>query len=183
MLSRKDDTVLPDSPETIERRSFLRWVTGLATSISTVLVAIPIVRAFVSPTLQARSADTWVKVADDTAVLEVGVPIRVDFVTSRDDAWIESRAMNSVWLYSEDGETFKAYNGHCTHLGCGFTFSPERQSFFCPCHRGEFDVKTGAVQSGPPPRGLDELEAQVRDAAVFVNYRDFRLGIAEKLEV
>jgi hypothetical protein len=29
---------------------------------------------------------------------------------------------------------------------------------------------------------LDELETEVRDAAVYVNYRDFRLGIAEKVE-
>jgi menaquinol-cytochrome c reductase iron-sulfur subunit len=114
--------------------------------------------------------------------LDTGVPIRVDFVVSKDDAWIEARAMNSVWLYSEDGEKFKAYNGHCTHLGCGFTFNPQSKTFICPCHRGEFDVKTGAVLAGPPPRPLDELETQVRDSAVFVNFRDFRLGVAEKVE-
>jgi hypothetical protein len=39
-----------------------------------------------------------------------------------------------------------------------------------------FDIKTGAVLGGPPPRPLDELKVQVRDAAVYVQYRDFRLG-------
>jgi menaquinol-cytochrome c reductase iron-sulfur subunit len=185
MISRKESIAPPEAPETletVERRAFLRWVSGMATSVSAVLISIPVIRAFVSPTLQAPAADAWVKVADDTAVLDTGVPIRVDFVVSKDDAWIEARAMNSVWLYSEDGEKFKAYNGHCTHLGCGFTFNPQSKTFICPCHRGEFDVKTGAVLAGPPPRPLDELETQVRDSAVFVNFRDFRLGVAEKVE-
>jgi menaquinol-cytochrome c reductase iron-sulfur subunit len=183
MLASKQGTETPEPPEVVERRHFLRWVSGLAGTISTAVVGIPVLRAFFSPTLQPPAADTWVKVADDTALLDTGVPIRVDFVTSKDDAWIESRAMNSVWLYTEDGEKFKAYNGHCTHLGCGFSYNKDTKTFQCPCHRGEFDVKTGKVLDGPPPRPLDELEAQVRDAAVYVNFRDFRLGIAEKVEV
>lgn len=175
-------TVATSDASMIERRRFLSRVSGLAASISALSVSVPILRAFFSPTLQSPPSEAWVKVADDTALLDIGVPIRVDFVTTRDDAWVETRAMNSVWLYTEDGENFKAYNGHCTHLGCGFTYSKERKTFVCPCHRGEFDVKTGAVLGGPPPRALDDLEADVRDAAVYVNYRDFRLGVAEKLE-
>ncbi|HET9013199.1 MAG TPA: Rieske 2Fe-2S domain-containing protein, partial [Gemmatimonadaceae bacterium] len=70
----------------------------------------------------------------------------------------------------------------CTHLGCGFTLSPDKKSFLCPCHRGQFDIKTGAVLAGPPPRPLDELAVQIRDSAVFVQYKDFRLGSAERVE-
>lgn len=168
---------------TIERRRFLRRVSAFAVSVSAALVTIPVLRAFLSPTARTVSREDWIKVADDTALLESGVPIRVDFVTTKYDAWVEARAMNSVWLYTEDGESFKAYNGHCTHLGCGFAYSAERKTFVCPCHRGEFDVKTGAVLDGPPPRPLDELKAEVRDAAVYVSYQDFRLGIAEKVQV
>ena len=181
-LSRKNEIAAADRAA-IERRRFLSWVSGLAASISAISVSVPVLRAFFSPTLPAPSTESWVKVADDTALLDIGVPIRVDFVTTRDDAWVEARAMNSVWLYTEDGETFLAYNGHCTHLGCGFTYSKERKAFVCPCHRGEFDVKTGAVLAGPPPRPLDALKVEVRDAAVYVDHRDFRLGIAEKQEV
>jgi len=182
MRPSKEEIETPEPPEVVERRTFLRWVSGLAGTISAAVVGIPVVRAFFSPTLVAPPAEVWVKVAEDTALLDTGVPIRVDFMTSRDDAWIEGRAMNSVWLYSDDGEKFKAYNGHCTHLGCGYTYSKESKTFVCPCHRGEFDVKTGAVLAGPPPRPLDELQAEVRDAAVFVKLRNFRLGIAEKVE-
>lgn len=182
MIGPREVPVASDPAPAIERRRFLRWVSGIAAAVTAVLVSVPVVRAFFSPTLAAPPADNWVKVADDTALLDSGVPIRVDFVTTKDDAWVEARAMNSVWLYTEDGEKFKAYSGHCTHLGCGFAYSAERKTFVCPCHRGEFDVKTGAVLAGPPPRPLDELQTRVSDAAVYVNYRDFRLGIAEKIE-
>ncbi len=181
-LPHNELAVSGSAPTVIERRSFLRWITGWCAAISTGVVSMPLLRAVFSPTLAAPPEDSWIKVADDTALLDIGVPVRVDFVTTRDDAWVEARAMNSVWLYSEDGERFRAYNGHCTHLGCGFNYDPEHKRFVCPCHRGVFDVKTGAVISGPPPRPLDELKAEVRDAAVFVNYKDFRLGVAEKVE-
>jgi Rieske Fe-S protein len=166
----------------VGRRGFLRWMSGIAAALSAAVVGVPVIRAFVSPAFAKPPAENWVKVADDIALLDIGVPIRLDFVTTQQDAWITSRALTGVWVYTEDGAKFKAYNGHCTHLGCGFTLSPDKKSFLCPCHRGQFDIKTGAVLAGPPPRPLDELDVQIRDSAVFVKYRDFRLGVAERVE-
>lgn len=166
----------------VGRRSFLRWVSGIGAAISGMLVGIPVVRSFVSPVLVKPVETGWIKVADDTALLDVGVPVRADFVKEQTDAWIESIAQNSVWLYSDDGETFKAYNAHCTHLGCGYFYDLETKTFVCPCHRGVFDPRTGAVLGGPPPRGLDELMVEVRDSAVFIQYKDFRLGIPDQRE-
>ena len=166
----------------VGRRSFLRWVSGVGAAISGVLVGIPVVRSFVSPVLVKPVVSGWIKVADDTALLDVGVPVRADFVKEQADAWIESISQYSVWLYSDDGEKFKAFNSHCTHLGCGYFYDKESKTFACPCHRGQFDVKTGAVLAGPPPRGLDEMPVEIRDGAVFVQYKEFRLGIPEKVE-
>jgi Rieske Fe-S protein len=164
------------------RRRFLRWVSGVGAAISGVLIGIPVIRSFVSPLAAKPPTALWVKVAEDTALLDVGVPVRADFVKEDTDAWIESIAQNSVWLYSDDGETFKAYNGHCTHLGCSYSYDKETRTFACPCHRGQFDVKTGAVLAGPPPRGLDEMPVEVRDSAVYVQFKNFRLGIPERVE-
>lgn len=164
------------------RRTFLKRLSALGALISAGLVSFPVLRAIFPPVSLRPKAGNWVKVAEDTALLDIGVPIRVNFVQSVDDAWIESRTLNGVWLYTEDGEKFKAYNGHCTHLGCSYFYDKDRKDFFCPCHRGQFDVKTGKVLAGPPPRPLDELEVQVRDASVFVNYKDFRLGVPERIE-
>jgi quinol---cytochrome c reductase iron-sulfur subunit, bacillus type len=184
------DDALPLEPETaatsavtLGRRGFLQTASAIAAAVTAGIVGIPVVRAVASPALAKPLADNWVKVADDIAVLDIGVPIRVDFVQTQDDAWITNRALNGVWLYTEDGEKFKAYNGHCTHLGCGYMLAKDGKSFVCPCHRGQFDIKTGAVLGGPPPRPLDELETEVRDGSVYVKYRDFRLGVAERVAV
>lgn len=183
MASSSSDRHDPEADAaSVGRRSFLRWVSGIGAAISGVLVGIPVVRSFISPVLNKPVVTGWIKVADDTALLDVGVPVRADFVTEQSDAWIESIAQNSVWLYSEDGEKFKAYNPRCTHLGCAYFYDKESKTFACPCHRGQFDVKTGAVLGGPPPRALDELPVEVRDGVVYVQYKEFRLGIPERLE-
>jgi Rieske Fe-S protein len=186
--SRAEEEVVDGEPthvradEKLGRRSFLKWISGIAATVSAAVVGVPVARALVSPAFAKPPAENWVKVADDIALLDIGVPIRLDFVSTLDDAWITSRALTGVWIYTEDGAKFKAYNGHCTHLGCGFVLSPDNKSFLCPCHRGQFDIKTGGVLAGPPPRPLDELEVQIRDSAVFVKYKDFRLGAAERIE-
>lgn len=179
-----DPSGAPPAPidENVGRRGFLRAISGAAAVASALVVGVPVVRALTSPAFAAPPPEKWVKVADDIALLDIGVPIRLDFVQTEDDAWITSRNLTGVWIYTEDGARFKAYNGHCTHLGCGFMLSPDKNSFLCPCHRGQFDVKTGAVLAGPPPRPLDELEVQIKDSAVFVKYKDFRLGTAERVE-
>ncbi len=172
----------PADDSAIDRRGFLQWVSAVSAGITGLAVGVPAISAFVSPAMPKPLVDEWIKVADDIALLDVGTPVRLNFVKTVADAWIESRALNGVWLYTDDGETFKAYNAKCTHLGCGYSHDKEKNSFFCPCHRGEFDVKTGAVLNGPPPRGLDELQVEIRDSAVYVKYRDFLLGTADRIE-
>ena len=166
-----------------ERRRFLARVSALGALLGAALLSVPVLRAIVPPAARKARGGNWVKVADDTALLDIGVPIRVNFVQTIEDAWVESRSLNGVWLYTADGEKFKAYNGRCTHLGCSYAYDKATDTFFCPCHRGQFDTKTGAVISGPPPRPLDELAVEVRDAVVFVNYKDFQLGVEKRVEV
>lgn len=177
-----EHVALPVGDENLGRRRFLERLSVVGALVSAGLVSVPVLRAIFPPAARRAAAGDWVKVADDTALLDVGVPIRVNFVQSVEDAWVETRTLNGVWLYTEDGEKFKAYNGHCTHLGCSYVYDKDRKEFFCPCHRGQFDVKTGAVLAGPPPRPLDELQVEVRDASVFVKYKDYRLGIEERIE-
>ncbi|MGH7584259.1 MAG: ubiquinol-cytochrome c reductase iron-sulfur subunit [Gemmatimonadales bacterium] len=165
------------------RRRFLQWVSGVAAAITGFVVGVPVIRSFISPSLVKPTGSTWIKVADDIALIDLDVPVRYDFLQTVEDAWVESRTQNAVWLFTEDGETFKAFNGHCTHLGCEFGFDPGRKVFLCPCHRGQFDVKTGAVLAGPPPRPLDQLPVEIRDSEVWVNYQDFRLGVPRKIAV
>lgn len=183
--------MMDDSPaETLmRRRRFLRWMSGIGSALAAVVVGAPAASAFFSTAVKKPTAKKWVKVADDVSTLDVGVPIKVDFVEATNDAWVEARALRTVWLYTDDGEKFVAYSGVCTHLGCSYRFDAEpdenhkaKNVFHCPCHHGIFDLKTGAVLGGPPPRPLDTLPVRVENGEVQVQYKSFRTGVAEKIE-
>lgn len=165
----------------VRRRSFLKYVAALGAAISAALAGVPSIVALISPTLKRATSEKWVKVGE-AALFDLDVAIKRDFTETVNDAWVESRTLKSVWLYTEDGEAFTAYNGRCTHLGCGYFFDDEKKVFHCPCHHGLFDLKSGEVVGGPPPRALDRLEVKVENGDVYVLYKDYRIGIAEKVE-
>ena len=158
-------------------------MSGIGAALAAIVVGVPAVSAFLSPAFKKSVAKKWITVADDVSTLDVGAPIKVDFVEVGNDAWVESRALRSVWLYTEDGEKFTAYSGVCTHLGCGFAFDADTKQYHCPCHHGLFDMKTGAVVGGPPPRPLDTLPVRVENGEVQVLYQQFRAGISAKVEI
>jgi menaquinol-cytochrome c reductase iron-sulfur subunit len=164
------------------RRVFLKWATALGSVVSTALVAWPALRAFFSPAFRAPQSARWIKIGE-VDQLEMGVPTRFDFGDTIHDAWVESRVLRGVWIYTDDGKKFTVYNGRCTHLGCGYSFDDGRKMFHCPCHHGLFNLKTGKVIDGPPPRPLDTLDTKVEEGILFVAYRDFREGVPEKVAV
>jgi menaquinol-cytochrome c reductase iron-sulfur subunit len=163
------------------RRTFLRWATAVGGVLSGLLAGVPAVLAFLSPAIRRRQEEQWVRLGD-AAQFELEVPVKVDFVDNASDAWVETRRLRNVWVYTDDGERFTVYNGRCTHLGCNYSLSEQEQVFRCPCHAGYFDLKTGAVLGGPPPRALDTLRTKVEDGVLYVAYQDFRLGIPQKIE-
>jgi nitrite reductase/ring-hydroxylating ferredoxin subunit len=57
---------------------------------------------------------------------------------------------------------YYAYGQKCTHLACPVYYEKGSDRFECPCHEGAFDVKTGNVLHGPPPRPLDRIELETR---------------------
>jgi menaquinol-cytochrome c reductase iron-sulfur subunit len=164
------------------RRRFLAWVTGIGALGSAALAGIPALRAFVSPIFKRPAAGTWIKLGE-ADLFDPDVPTKVDFSETTTDAWVETRELRSVWVYTTDGEHFTVYSGRCTHLGCSFAYDKDRKSFRCPCHQGMFDPKTGAVLAGPPPRPLDQLETKIEKGDLYVAYRDFRVGTPQKVAV
>jgi quinol---cytochrome c reductase iron-sulfur subunit, bacillus type len=164
------------------RRRFLRIASAASAGAAGLLVGIPVLRAFISPALKRPPEKGWVKVAQADN-LDIDTPVKVDFTETIDDAWVETRALRTVWLRTEDGETFTAFSGTCTHLGCAFALDTKDNIFRCPCHNGTFDLKTGQVLGGPPPRGLDPLPVRVVDGAVQIIYKQFRSGVPERVEV
>ena len=164
------------------RRRFLRWASTIGAALSAVLVGLPSLVAFLTPGFVRPRQKSWKKVAEADQ-LEIGTPVKVDFVEEVNDAWVDTRALRTVWLYTEDGESFTAFSGVCTHLGCSFGFDSAKKVYHCPCHHGLFEMKSGAVTGGPPPRPLDTIPVKVEDGAVFVQHQLFRTGVPEKIEI
>jgi menaquinol-cytochrome c reductase iron-sulfur subunit len=111
----------------------------------------------------------------------VGVPTAAEFSVSRRDGWIETTEIKAVWVVRQAGDAFTVFNGRCTHLGCAYHWQEDRNQFACPCHAGVF-AKDGRVLAGPPPRGLDPLPVRVDAGTLQVQYVDFRLGVAERVQ-
>lgn len=166
----------------VGRRTFLRWATAIGGALSAFLAGIPAARAFLSPTFRHTREEKWIRLGE-VDQFDPDVPTKVDFVDAVHDAWVESRRLRSVWIYTEDGETFRVYNGRCTHLGCNYSFEEEKKVFRCPCHTGFFALKTGEVLGGPPPRPLDTLEVKVENGVLYAKYQDFHLGVPQKAVV
>ncbi len=50
------------------------------------------------------------------------------------------------------GGTFCAFDDTCTHRGCSLSQGRlDGGTVTCPCHHGQFDVRTGEVLAAPPP--------------------------------
>jgi nitrite reductase/ring-hydroxylating ferredoxin subunit len=77
---------------------------------------------------------------------------------------------SAILIRTANGE-YHAYGQKCTHLACPVYYSRDHQRLECPCHEGAFDVATGNVLYGPPPRPLDTIEVEVRDGQVWATGR------------
>jgi Rieske Fe-S protein len=89
-----------------------------------------------------------------------------------------------VFRYPDEGEPcllvrlsqseFVAFNQKCTHLSCAVVPRPGEGSFFCPCHEGRFDLRTGEPTAGPPRRPLTRVVLDVRGRDIYA------VGIEER---
>lgn len=73
---------------------------------------------------------------------------------------------SAILVRGEDGRFF-AYGQKCPHLACPVYFEVDRGRLECPCHEGGFELETGHVLYGPPPRPLDVIELEMRDGELW----------------
>lgn len=72
----------------------------------------------------------------------------------------------SILVRVADAE-FVAFSQKCTHLSCAVIPRPGEGVFHCPCHEGLFDLRTGNVLAGPPPRPLPRVVIEVRGRDIY----------------
>jgi Rieske Fe-S protein len=64
-------------------------------------------------------------------------------------------------------DEFVAFSQQCTHLSCAIVPRPDEGSFFCPCHEGRFDLRTGVPIAGPPKRPLTRIVLERRGSEIY----------------
>jgi nitrite reductase/ring-hydroxylating ferredoxin subunit len=61
----------------------------------------------------------------------------------------------------------------CTHAQCNLSEGElEDNNVICPCHGGEFNLRTGVVEVGPPEANLPMYYVRVRDNDIEVGIPD-----------
>lgn len=74
------------------------------------------------------------------------------------------------------------YSPICSHLACRVNWQGNWQKFVCPCHGSVFNAD-GNVVSGPAPRSLDTLAYKIENGDLYVQWKIFKAGIAQKQEI
>jgi Rieske Fe-S protein len=69
---------------------------------------------------------------------------------------------------------FVAFGQKCTHLSCAVIPRPAEGSFYCPCHEGRFDLRTGVPIAGPPQRPLTRVVLERRGREIYA------IGVEER---
>lgn len=77
-------------------------------------------------------------------------------------------ARPSMLIHHQDGR-WVAFDAVCSHLGCTVRYDAQNQRISCPCHGGSYDVNTGEVLGGPPPKPLKAYRVEVNDGNVVVS--------------
>ena len=177
-------TSAPPSPPEGEgpSRRTLTLAVVVGSCASAAAAAIPAAAFVAAPIGSKGAAGRWVRTLRLDQLRE-GEPKRVAIVDDRRDAWTIERGveLGSVWLVKR-GDKVTAFSSVCPHLGCSVNVAPGAGAgFACPCHTSAFDPE-GKRKSGPSPRDLDALATRIDDGFVAVDFRRFRIGIADKVE-
>lgn len=162
------------------RRSFFAWMTGLATSLIGLGLAIPLAGYVIAPALKRRES-SWVAVGT-TDHLRTGEPEELEYASTVKDGWRTVTAKKGIWAIKQPVGEVIVFSPTCPHLGCGFRWDTGDRTFKCPCHGSVFDV-TGKVLAGPAPRSLDVLPSKVEQGNLLVLYKEFKSGLDHPVEL
>lgn len=168
------------------RRSFLTSLgAGVVAALAGLAPLAAGVVALFDPLRKGGPDADLVRVTRLSVLPENGQPRKFTIRDDRVDAWTTQRdtPVGAVYL-RRTGDEVQALNVVCPHAGCFVNVAPDGSRFACPCHNSSFALD-GTVNdpASPAPRGMDELQVEVRDGDVWVRFQNFRTGRAEKTPV
>lgn len=155
------------------RRSFLAGLLAFGTSTVGALLAIPLARFSLDPLWRTTSEVLWSDVGAAADFASIASPMKVQVAIEQRDGWRTILSEKPVYILKAADGRPRILSAVCPHLGCSIGWNETRVQFVCPCHNGVF-AADGTLVSGPPPRGMDELEARVDGGRLQVRYQYFR---------
>ncbi len=141
------------------RRDLLRYI-GIGTVAAGYIAAgsYPIYRYLATPVARAH---------EQGEVSTVSIPAK-DLPGPESAVMFLFGTRPALLIQHADGH-YVAFDAVCTHLGCTVKFEPQHKRIYCACHGGVYDMNTGAVVSGPPPRALRTYKVEVANGNVVVS--------------
>ena len=154
-------------PESISRRDVLAKLGILFNACMAALLAIPIVRYFLSPAVGTKvSYLKWLNLGPLEQFPE-GQTRLATFVNPNALPWDGKTAESACWVRRVRSNQFQVFAINCAHLGCPVRWFPQSGLFLCPCHGGAY-YEDGSHASGPPPRGLFEYRYKVEAGNLLI---------------
>ncbi len=168
-----------------DRRGFFKKAAAVVIGgIAGLVPALAGLMVWLDPLRRKAAAGSAVKVTTLDALPADGIPRKFPVLADRTDAWNKYLhvPVGAVYLRRTTGDKVEALNVVCPHAGCFVDFRGDSGQFHCPCHNSTFALDGGiANPSSPAPRGLDSLQAEVRNGEVWVAFQNFKAGQKEKV--
>ncbi len=162
------------------RRRFLIVMMAVASALLGIILGLPFVNALLGSKYRANR-EKWLRVVELQTIPE-GEPVRLNFILREQDAYIEQATVHSVWVIKHSDARVTAFSPICPHAGCYYNWSSQLRRFACPCHASVFEIN-GPVVSGPAPRPLDTLPVKIDNGILYVEWKRFKAGVPEKIEI
>lgn len=135
----------------MERRDFLKLLSGAIAATGAVALAYPVVRV-IAP------------LKGEKTIKPVEIPKGDIPVGGTKDVVLQN---TPVIVINREGAGYIALSKVCTHLGCLVQYKSDEKILLCPCHAGRFDLN-GNVISGPPPAPLRQFPVKVEGDHILI---------------
>ena len=161
------------------RRSFLGALLGVGASSVAALLSVPLLRFTLHPLRRTTTEVLWSDVGAAGQFASMTTPVKILVAVEQRDGWRKILSTKPVYITKATDGRLRVLSSVCPHLGCAVGWNDSKAQFACPCHVGAFAADGGLV-SGPPPRGMDELESSVEGGRLKVRYQYFRQLVPTK---
>jgi len=163
----------------VSRRAFFASMLGVCSGAIASVIGLPMFRYVLYPVSTSTKGPKWTEVGDAREFESIAAPVTKTVALIQRDGWREVVSNQSVFVTRSAAGQLQVLSPICPHLGCSVSWHENQNKFVCPCHGGQFGAD-GSRISGPPPRGLDKLEAQVKDGKLEVQFQYFRPNVSDQ---